>query len=379
MSGPTVDVAIVGLGFGAAFVPIYRDHPAVGEVAIVDPSEALRGEVGDRFGLTHRFGALEDVLADPRWQAVHVLTPVRFHAEHTLAVLAAGRHCACAVPMATDLDEIAAIVAATRAAGTVYTMVETALATREYRTAERLVRGGELGELSLYRGFHLQDLDGFADYWQGFPPMHYATHALAPALGLTGTRVARVRALGSGRLDERRRRGGFDNPFPTEVGLFELDGPDVVADVTVSFSQLARTYREGFDVYGRDLGLEWPDPEDGPWRGHRLLPERPGRRGRPTETVEIATDDEVERLPAPLRRYARPHLITPADGAEPFTAPAEHGGSHPHLVDRFVSAIVDGAPPLLDVVGAGDLTAAGIVAHRSALAGGEPMEVPHHG
>ena len=31
-----INVALVGLGFGGAFLPIYREHPQVGKVKIVD-------------------------------------------------------------------------------------------------------------------------------------------------------------------------------------------------------------------------------------------------------------------------------------------------------------------------------------------------------
>ena len=31
-----LNVVLVGLGFGGAFVPIYKDHPAVGNIGIFD-------------------------------------------------------------------------------------------------------------------------------------------------------------------------------------------------------------------------------------------------------------------------------------------------------------------------------------------------------
>ncbi|MAT06970.1 MAG: hypothetical protein CL424_18205, partial [Acidimicrobiaceae bacterium] len=55
---------------------------------------------------------------------------------------------------------------------------------------------------------------------------------------------------------------------------------------------------------------------------------------------------------------------------------AEHGGSHPHLVHEFVSAITEGRPPAIDAVVGARWTAPGIVAHQSALAGGEALSVP---
>ena len=46
---------------------------------------------------------------------------------------------------------------------------------------------GRLGALTAYRGFHIQNLDGYPRYWLGYPPMKYVTHALSPLLALAST------------------------------------------------------------------------------------------------------------------------------------------------------------------------------------------------
>ena len=112
-----VRMAVVGLHFGAAFVPIYQRHPDVAQVVLCDRDEALLHRVGDQFGIPGRFPRLEDLLDAGACDAVHLVTPVPLHVEQTLAVLAAGKHCACAVPMATDLDDLRRIIAAARQAG----------------------------------------------------------------------------------------------------------------------------------------------------------------------------------------------------------------------------------------------------------------------
>ncbi len=100
-----IRLAVAGLHFGAEFVPIYLRHPDVERVALCDVNEEVLHAVGDRFGITDRFTRLEDMLDDDSYDAVHLVTPVPWHVEQTLAVLAAGKHCACAVPMATDLED----------------------------------------------------------------------------------------------------------------------------------------------------------------------------------------------------------------------------------------------------------------------------------
>jgi len=55
-----------------------------------------------------------------------------------------------------------------------------------------------------------------------------------------------------------------------------------------------------------------------------------------------------------------------------------HGGSHGHLMNDFVLAILEDRKPLVDIVQALNMTVGGIVAHQSALKDGERMKVPQY-
>ncbi|MGJ6980239.1 Gfo/Idh/MocA family oxidoreductase [Aestuariimicrobium soli] len=86
-----LDVLVVGLGFGRHFVPIYQSHPAVGEVGVVEPDDALRATVVTDRRLEHGYRDLDEALAGGLWDAVHVLSPVRFHHDQVRHVLTSGR------------------------------------------------------------------------------------------------------------------------------------------------------------------------------------------------------------------------------------------------------------------------------------------------
>lgn len=60
----------------------------------------------------------------------------------------------------------------------------------------------------------------------------------------------------------------------------------------------------------------------------------------------------------------------------PGVAAGGHGGSHGYLMNEFVTAILENRKPLVDVGQALNMTVAGIVAHKSALKGGELMKIP---
>ena len=62
----------------------------------------------------------------------------------------------------------------------------------------------------------------------------------------------------------------------------------------------------------------------------------------------------------------------------PGVAGGGHGGSHGYLMNEFVTAILHDRKPLVHVAMALNLTAAGIVAHQSALKNGELMKIPQY-
>jgi predicted dehydrogenase len=366
-------VGLVGLRFGAEFLPIYQHHPFVSKVSVADTDKARLDQIGDAFDVAGRYQSLDLLLADPDVDAVHIATPVSGHARQAIQVLQAGRHCACAVPMATSLDDLHAVIRAQEASGRVYMMMETTVFGREYLYVRSLAEEGRLGDLTFYRGFHMQDLDGYPSYWQGYPPMHYITHALSPALALTNTTVDSVRCLGSGRLTPEQA-GTYGNPFPLEAALFRLREHSMAIDVTMSFFQTARQYTEGFNVYGTQLGIEWPAVEGGPLLVHELGAMRGDGRGRAVAVTEVEPPDRPDLLPDEIGRFTQTVDVATRGGT--YQVGAAHGGSHPHLVNEFVSSIIEGRRPLVDARTAAAWSAPGICAHDSALLSGAEVDVP---
>jgi len=55
-----------------------------------------------------------------------------------------------------------------------------------------------------------------------------------------------------------------------------------------------------------------------------------------------------------------------------------HGGSHGYLTDEFITSILQDREPLVNVYAALAMTVPGIVAHQSALKGGETLKVPQY-
>src|SRR5688500_17765961 len=245
-----VRIAIVGLGFGAEFLPIYQHHPDAEMHAICRRNRSEMDKVGERFGIAKRYAEFRDVLYNPSVDAVHINSPIADHAPQSIAALKAGKHVACTVPMGTSIDECRQIVDLQRATGKVYMMMETVVYAREYLFVKELYEKGELGRIQFLRGSHQQDMEGWPGYWPGLPPMWYATHCVSPCLALLSKpgkpAVAEsVVCHGSGRQrDELISK--HNNPFAIETATFKITDSDVVAEVTRSLYDTARQYRESF-------------------------------------------------------------------------------------------------------------------------------------
>jgi predicted dehydrogenase len=360
-----VRVAIIGLGFGAEFIPIFQNHPDAEMYGICQRNPDTLNKVGDAFGVAHRYTKFEDVLKDPNVDAVHINTPIPDHALQSLAALKASKHVACTVPMATTVDECRAIVAETRKAKKNYMMMETVVFSREFLFVRELYEKGELGRLQFMRGSHQQEMAGWPGYWEGLPPMYYATHCVGPLLALANKLAASVTCLGSGRIAEKLA-AKYGSPFAVESAQIRLKDSDVGCEVTRSLFETARQYRESFDIYCDKVSFEAPQVEHEPPILHRG--EKPER---------VTVPDYAHRLPPGIQRYTTKGVYdSDANVHLSFKQGSGHGGSHPHLAHEFLRSIVEKRKPYVDEVKSANWTSTGICAHESAMAGGKLVAIP---
>lgn len=370
-----INVALLGMGFGSCFTPIYLKHPNVASLTLCDADPDRLNTIADRFEVKNRSLSLDEVLRNPEIDAVHLNSGIPDHARHAIAVLEAGKHCACTVPMATSLDDIRAIIAAVKASGKNYMMMETQFYAREFLYACELRDRGEFGHLQMMRGAHYQDMESWPSYWAGLPPMWYATHAIAPLLAFANTRAKAVSCFGTGYLREELQKN-YGNPFPVETAIFDLEREvPLAAEVTRSLFHCARGYSESFNFYGEDVAFEWPYFDEPPVL-FRLtkLGERPGPRVTPWSRIGVP--DYANRLPAEIAEFTGG---APDDGRGNHPSVKHgggHGGSHPHLIHEFVSSVVENRKPAIDEITAANWSAAGICAHESAMKHGAIVEIP---
>ncbi|MDA7921027.1 Gfo/Idh/MocA family oxidoreductase [Verrucomicrobiales bacterium] len=364
-------VAIVGLGFGAEFIPIYQRHPNAEMAAICQRNPETLNEIGDKFGIEKRYTSYEEVLQDPDIDAVHINTPIPNHAEHTLAALRAGKHVACTVPMATSEADCEAIVDLCAETGLSYMMMETVVYAREFLFMKELYDNGELGKLQFLKASHQQDMEGWPGYWPGLPPMHYATHCVGPVLGLARSEAEYVSCFPSGTIDESMHEC-YGSPYAVETTHIKFANSDLSAQVYRSLFDVARQYRESFEVYGTKKGVEWPLIE-----GEELVVHT-AKKPEPEIPEKMECPDYGHLLPDEIAPFTTGGVYSGEEGEDhlSFTQGAGHGGSHPHLVHQFVELLRGNGEGYPNAVQSANITLTGILSHESAQKGGEIVRLP---
>jgi predicted dehydrogenase len=226
-----------------------------------------------------------------------------------------------------------------RASGLQYMMFETSYFHEDLHAMRQLYRGGALGELVYAEGeyYHYmpEPIDSFQGWRIGLPPQWYPTHSNAYFVGVGGESFAEVSCMGKpSAIDHLKPANNrYKNPFGTEIALL-------------------RTARGGT----ARMAVSWDTPGAGGEMGRVR-----GTKGSFYGKYEGAVSD----LPAVLR----PPL-------PPMVSAGGHGGSHGYLTNEFVTAILEDRRPLVDISQALAMTAAGIVAHESALKDGELLTIP---
>jgi predicted dehydrogenase len=173
-----------------------------------------------------------------------------------------------------------------------------------------------------------------------------------------------VRCYGSGRIAEEYI-AKYNSPFAVETSQMEFEDSDVVCEVTRSLFNTIRQYRESFDVYGTKLSFEWEQTFEG---GHILY-------SGYEDAEKVVVGDTDKYLPKEIAKYCLKHQIVDENHVS-FIQGAGHGGSHPHLVLEFISAILENRKAHVSAQVAANWTMAGILSHESAMNGGKLIEIP---
>jgi predicted dehydrogenase len=257
--------------------------------------------------------------------------------------------------------------------GMKYMMAETSHYRPETLTAIDWSRQGKFGTIFYTEAeYHHEGLlalmfddRGFPNWRHGFPPMLYPTHCTGFVVPVTGERLTEVTAIGWGDGHEVLRTNQYKNPFWNTTGLFKTSGGHS-SRISV-FWHVAAGGTERAAFYGDRMSYIMSRPEGSPNTvvriardGQTVIDEDGYPEGKVTQEA-FQQPNHFERLPEPLR------------------VKSWHGGSHTFITHEFIAAIVEDRHPQINIWEAIAYTLPGIVAHQSALRGGEAMKIRDYG
>ncbi len=343
VSDRKIRVGLVGYGvcqFAAAFG--FQNHPNVEVTAVSDLIPERCAELARVTRCAKTYPSLEELVKDDHLEAVFVATDAPSHARHCVEVLKRGKHVASAVPAVFgSLEEADQLLAAVKSSGRKYMMFETSCFHEDLAAMRQIYKNGGFGKMVYSEGeyyhFTEQPIDSYKGWRIGTPPQWYPTHSNAYYVGVTGGSFMEVSCMGvPSRIKHLQPANNrYRNPFGTEIAIFRTSEGGMARmavswDTPGASGEMGRVRGQRGSFYGRYEGLEQKLPS-------------------------------TKRPPLP-----------------PGVTGGGHGGSHGHLMNEFVTAILQDRTPLVDIVMALNMTVAGIVAHQSALKDGELLGIPQY-
>lgn len=334
-------IAIIGAGMiGAVHLRASRQAGAQLQ-GVLGSSPQRSAEVAARWGARRAYRSVDEVMADPAVEVVHICVPNAMHFAFAEAALLAGKHVVCEKPLATTVADAQTLVTLAAERGLVATVPFVYRFHPMVREARARIRDGQLGPLQLIHGSYLQDwlLDGQASNWRVDAARGGASRAFADIGShwcdlvewVTGERFGSLVASLSTTIKDRPAASAatFTVADSSQVpmaavttedvaGVLLRTGAGTLASVTISQVSAGRKNRLWFEIDGakRSLVFDQEAPEQ-LWIGSQ-------------DSVEIRVKDPSRGAPE-QRRLA--------------TVPAGHAQGYVDCFDAFVAdtyAAIDG-------------------------------------
>ena len=366
-----VRVGIVGGGFGSSFQWHLDPDCAVAAVCDVRPDRLQR--LSEVYRCPNTYKDFRAMLKHPGLNAVGVFTPAPLHVWMAVESMKAGMHIISAVPAGMSIAELEELLETVKRTGLRYMMAETSYYRPEVITCREWARQGKFGTIYYSEAeYHhegviplMYDSNGQPTWRHGIPPMLYPTHSTGIIIPVTGERLTEVTCIGWGDGHPVVKTNMYQNRFWAEQAFFKTSGGHA-ARISISWHIAAGGTERG-TFYGDRMSYVMTRPEGSPntvfeiSQDGKTVIDSNGYPEGVVNRIAYNQPDHFDRLPPAMR------------------IKTGHGNSHTFLTHEFVSAIVEDRHPAVNVWEAVAYTAPGIIAHRSALQGGQGLKIPDYG
>lgn len=290
----TLTAAILGTGFiGGVHAQMLRRAGV--QVRGMLGSTPERGKDGAAaHGVAHAYASLDDVLADPAVDVVHVTTPNHAHYEQVMAILAAGKHVICEKPLAMTSAQSAEMVKLADNSGKVCAVCYNIRFYPLNQQAQGMVQAGDVGSPRFITGHYHQDWLAKPTDWNWRLDADkggalrsvgdIGTHWVDLTSFVTGLKPDAVMAELITVLPERQKPVGAVETFSSAQGATEAvpvttDDASMImirypngARGVMSTSQINRGRKNSltWDIAGSDASIAWDsETPDHLFIGHR--------------------------------------------------------------------------------------------------------------
>jgi predicted dehydrogenase len=326
-------------------------------VALCDQWESKLEEVGKEYGVATYTDYDEFLQHD--MDAVVLANYFHEHAPFAIKALKAGKHVMSETAANTTLAEGVALCRAVEETGLTYMLAENYPYTAFNQEMRRLYQEGEIGEATYAEGEYnhpmtpesrLRISPGMKHWRAWIPSTYYCTHALAPLMYITETMPVKINALSITCKDIVEETVRVSDPG--SVILCRMDNGAVFR----LFGLILPGHSNWYRVHGARGAMELARGEGYFGSGqvrvwHEEWDLKPGEEAERTYEPDWSEHGELARQ-------------------------AGHGGGDFWTNFHFANAIRAGGQPFLNVYRGVAMSSVGILAWKSALEDGCPIDVP---
>lgn len=327
MDGGRLRVGVIGAGVGAAHLAAYTQLPRVEVVALAGLDDDRVRRVAAEHHVPQTFREYEDLLAAPGIDAVSVCLPNALHVPVGSAALRAGKHVLVEKPLARNAAEARDLIAVAAEHDRVLMVSFDKRYRSDVQWIKRYIESGALGRI-YYAKAHWMRRSGIPRLGSWFvskeqagggPLIDLGVHVLdiamylmgePQALSVSGATYAEFGPRGLKGWEGRQQFSGENAPYGVEdlaTAFIRLEGGATLLLETSWATHSSAGDDFGVTLYGTEGGVELMVRSYGYENTLRVFADVAG-----------APTDLAPRIPK--------------------------GRGHLHVIERFVAAVLDGAP-----------------------------------
>ncbi len=361
-----VKIGVLGAQRGKVMIRFMLHYPEAELVAVCDKHPAALGECraeAEKAGVKVRFFSDFEQFLGCDMDAVILANYATEHTPYALRCFETGRHVLSEVMPAQTLGEAVQLVEAVEKSGLIYAYAENYCYMRAVLEMKRRYRRGDIGEFVYGEGEYVHDCTAEWEKLTGGDPNHwrnrayasfYLSHSLGPLVAITGCVPERITAF-----ETQQNRAMAEMGYRAATAASVLVKMKNGAVVRALKGHLKRSVPSvWYSIYGDRGSME---------------SDRFGKR-----TYMLSAYTEGERPGEGDFSYYEPEREIDTPFSRSFESPEGHSGSDFYTCYYFLEKLLGrpGGQNCIDVYQAMDMSLPGILAYRSILSGGMPVEYP---